>query len=113
GLMARVQADLSLLPAVIEETLRWETSVTMVSRVAAKDTEIGGCPVKAGSPVNVVTAAANHDPAHFERPDDFDIDRPPALHLAFGTGPHQCLGMHLARLELRAGLETILQGLPG
>ncbi len=112
GLMARVQSDFSLLPAVIEETLRWETSVTMVSRVAAKDTEVAGCPIAAGSPVNVVTAAANHDPGHFERPDDFDIDRPPALHLAFGTGPHQCLGMHLARLELRVGLETILANLP-
>jgi cytochrome P450 len=112
GLMARVQSDPSLLPAVIEETLRWETSVTMVSRIAASDTEIAGCPVAAGSPVNVVTAAANHDPGRFQHADEFDIDRPPALHLAFGTGPHQCLGMHLARLELRVGLETILAQLP-
>lgn len=110
--MGRVQADFSLLPAVIEETLRWETSVTTVSRVATRDTEVGGCPIHAGAPVNVITSAANHDPKRFEHADDFDIDRPPALHLAFGTGPHQCLGMHLARLELKVGLETILTGLP-
>jgi cytochrome P450 len=109
--MTRVQSDFSLLPAVIEETLRWETSVTTVSRVAARDTDVGGCPIKAGAPVNVVTSAANRDPKHFDHADDFDIDRPPALHLAFGTGPHQCLGMHLARLELKVGLETILTGL--
>ena len=107
-LMRRVQADHSLIPAVIEETLRWETSVTMVSRRATRDVEVGGCPIPAGAPVGVVTSAANHDPAHFERPTEFDIDRPPALHMAFGTGPHQCLGMHLARLELRTGLEIVL-----
>lgn len=106
--LARVYDDFDLIPAVIEETLRWETSVTMVSRVAAHDTEIAGCPVHAGASVGVVTGAANRDPEHFDRPDEWDIDRPPALHLAFGTGPHQCLGMHLARLELSAGLEEIL-----
>ncbi len=110
--LQRVQADLSLLPQVIEETLRWETSVTMVSRIATRDTEVAGCPIGAGSPVGVVTGAANRDPAHFDRADEFDIDRPPALHMAFGTGPHQCLGMHLARLELTAGLEAILGRLP-
>jgi cytochrome P450 len=106
--MTRVANDFSLIPAVIEETLRWETSVTMVSRVATIDTEVAGCPIPAGSPVSVVTSSANHDERHFERAGEFDIDRPPALHMAFGTGPHQCLGMHLARLELRAGLEEIL-----
>lgn len=109
--LARVYDDFDLIPAVIEETLRWETSVTMVSRVAAHDTEIAGCPVHAGASVGVVTGAANRDPEHFDRPDEWDIDRPPALHLAFGTGPHQCLGMHLARLELSAGLEEILRRL--
>jgi cytochrome P450 len=110
--MVRVQADHSLIPAVIEETLRWETSVTMVSRVATRDTEVGGCPIHAGESVGVVTGAANHDGSRFDRPEEFDIDRPPSLHLAFGTGPHQCLGMHLARLELNAAIEVILSGLP-
>ncbi len=111
-IMERVQADASLIPAVIEETLRWESSVTMVSRRATTDTEIAGCPIAAGSTVGVITGAANRDGSHFERPNEFDIARPPALHMAFGTGPHQCLGMHLARLELHAGLEIVLERLP-
>jgi cytochrome P450 len=111
--LAAVIADRELLPAVIEETLRWETSVTMVSRVATVDTEVAGCPIPAGSPVNVLTGSANHDASRFDDPEAWRIDRPPAQHLAFGTGPHQCLGMHLARLELRAGLDAILTGLPG
>src|SRR5882757_10459488 len=61
----QVMRDRSLMPEVIEETLRWETSVTMVSRVAAHDTEIAGCPVAAGSPISVVTGSANHDASRY------------------------------------------------
>lgn len=110
--LARVVADPGLLPEVIEETLRWETSVTMVSRVAAVDTEIAGCPIAAGSPVNVLTGSSDRDTARFDDADEWKLGRPQQHHLAFGTGPHQCLGMHLARLELRAGLEAILRRLP-
>jgi cytochrome P450 len=110
--MASVVADRSLVPAVIEETLRWETSVTQVSRVAAADTEVGGCPVEAGAPISVLTGSANHDEARYDAPDEWRIDRPAQHHLAFGTGQHQCLGMHLARLELRVGLDEILTRLP-
>jgi cytochrome P450 len=110
--MAKVVDDRSLLPAVIEETLRWETSVTQVSRVAAADAEIGGCPVEAGAPVSVVTGSANHDETRYDAPEEWRIDRPPQHHLAFGTGQHQCLGMHLARLELRVGLDEIVTRLP-
>jgi cytochrome P450 len=108
----RVRADRSLLPAVIEETLRWETSVTQVSRVAAVDAEIGGCPIPKGAAISVLTGSANHDEARYEHPEAFDLDRPVQNHLAFGTGQHQCLGMHLARLELRVGLDLILDRLP-
>ncbi len=110
--MGKVAADRSLIPAVIEETLRWETSVTQVSRVATADTEISGCPVEAGAPVSVLTASANHDEDRYDAPDEWRIDRPAQNHLAFGTGQHQCLGMHLARLELRVGLDEILTRLP-
>jgi cytochrome P450 len=110
--MARVVADRSLMPAVIEETLRWETSVTQVSRVAATDTEIAGCPVGAGAPVSVITGSANHDDDRYDAPEEWRIDRPPQNHVAFGTGQHQCLGMHLARMELRVGLDEILTRLP-
>lgn len=109
----RVRADEGLLPAVIEETLRWETSVTQVSRVATADTEVGGCPVPAGAAVSVITGSANHDDERYERAADFDLDRPAQNHMAFGTGQHQCLGMHLARLELRTGLARIIERLPG
>jgi cytochrome P450 len=110
--LERVRADRSLLPAVIEETLRWETSVTQVSRVAATDTEVRGCPIPKGAAIGVITGSANHDETRYDHADEFDIDRPVQNHLAFGTGQHQCLGMHLARLELRVGLDLILERLP-
>jgi cytochrome P450 len=110
--MERVRANRDLLPAVIEETLRWETSVTQVSRVTTTDTEIAGCPVPAGAAIAVLVGSADRDGARYEDPEDFELDRPAQNHLAFGTGPHQCLGMHLARLELRVGLDAILDGLP-
>jgi len=112
GLYDRVIADPSLLPAVIEETLRWETSVTQVSRVATRDTEISGCPIPAGSAIAVLVASANHDEARYPHSGDFDVDRPAQNHMTFGTGQHQCLGMHLARMELRVGLDAILARLP-
>jgi cytochrome P450 len=110
--LARVAADPGLVPAVIEETLRWETSVTIISRNATVDTEVAGCPIPAGASLMLMTSAANRDESYYERPDEFDVDRPLANHLYFGTGRHQCLGMHLARLELRIGLTAILDRLP-
>jgi cytochrome P450 len=110
--LAAVYADRGLLPDVIEETLRWETSVTMVSRVAVTDTEVAGCPIPAGSPVGVLTGSSNRDESRWDDAGTWRLGRAPQHHLAFGTGPHQCLGMHLARLELRAGLDAILTRLP-
>ncbi|MYA13828.1 MAG: cytochrome P450, partial [Acidimicrobiaceae bacterium] len=110
--MSRVLADRSLVPAAVEETLRWETSVTMVARRAAADTEIGGCPVPAGSSVSIINGSASHDEARWDDPGQWDLDRVPQQHMAFGTGPHQCLGMHLARMELEAGINAVLDRLP-
>jgi cytochrome P450 len=110
--MQRVLDDRSLLADVIEETLRWETSVTQVSRVATTDTEVAGCPITAGAPVGVITGSANRDESRWEDADEWRLGRPAQHHLAFGTGPHQCLGMHLARLELRIGLDVVLDRLP-
>ncbi|MGH8983486.1 MAG: cytochrome P450 [Acidimicrobiia bacterium] len=109
--MERVLADRELLGAAVEETLRWETSVTQVSRVTTREVEVAGCPIPAGASVGVVTGSADRDPSRYDDPDEWRLDRPTQHHLAFGTGPHQCLGMHLARLELRAGLNTILDRL--
>ncbi|MGH7292487.1 MAG: cytochrome P450, partial [Myxococcota bacterium] len=110
--LARVVADRDLIPAVIEETLRWETSVTVISRNAVADTEIAGCPIPKGSALMLMTSSANRDESHYPHSDEWDIDRPPENHLFFGTGRHQCLGMHLARLELRIGLTAVLDRLP-
>ena len=110
--MASVLADRSLVPAAVEETLRWETSVTMVARVATIDTEISGCPVPAGSSVSVINGSASHDEARWDDPGEWDLDREPQQHMAFGTGPHQCLGMHLARMELEVGINAVLDRLP-
>ena len=75
--LKEVYGNRDLIPDVIEETLRWETSVTMVSRVAARDTELAGCPIPAGSPVGVITASANHDETRWDDPDEWRLGRPP------------------------------------
>ncbi len=111
--LARVDGDRTLLDAVIEETLRWETSVTMVNRETACPVELGGVTIPAGVSVVCATGSANHDETRYDDPEAWDLDRPPAAHLAFGTGRHQCLGMHLARLELRVGLTAVLDRLRG
>lgn len=110
--LERVRADRTLITPLIEETLRWETAVTMVSRRATADTEVGGCPVAAGSPITIYNGSANHDEQRWDDPTTWDIDREPLAHLAFGTGAHQCLGMHLARVELDAGINAVLDRLP-
>jgi cytochrome P450 len=109
----RVRDDPSLLPAAIEETLRWDTSINLVNRVATRDAEVNGVACPAGTSMLMMLGAANRDDARFERPDEWDLDRAPAPHLAFGWGRHLCLGMHLARLELRVGIGAVLERLPG
>ncbi len=110
--MERVVADRDLVPALIEETLRWETPVAQVSRVATTDTDVAGCPIPAGGAVAVIVGSADREATRYDDGERFDIDRSVQTHLAFGTGPHQCLGMHLARLELRVGLDVVLERLP-
>jgi cytochrome P450 len=112
GAYEEVLADRSLVHHVIEETLRVESSVTMVNREPVHDVELAGTPIPAGSSVVLLTGSANHDAAHWDDADAWDIHRPPKHHISFGTGRHQCLGMHLARLELRVGLDAVLDRLP-
>jgi len=113
AVLERVRRDRSLLTKAIEETLRWETSITMVTRVAKRDTEVGGCPIAVGTIVSMLIGSANRDEQHYEHGEEWDIDRPgDSSHLAFGWGRHLCLGIHLARLELRVGLTAILDRLP-
>ncbi|HEX7094577.1 MAG TPA: cytochrome P450 [Acidimicrobiales bacterium] len=108
-----LRADPSLVPQAVEEGLRWEAPLMSFGRIATVDTEIEGYPIAAGTTVNLCIHTANRDPSRWERPDEFDIFRPPQPHLAFGTGNHTCLGIHFARMELRVALELILEKLPG
>ena len=108
----RVRADRSLVPWAIEETLRWETSIVMLSRETTRPTEVRGVPMPAGALVSVVIGSANRDEEHYERPDAYDLDRRADDHLAFGFGRHHCLGYHLARTEVRVALSLILDRFP-
>jgi len=110
---ARVKADRSLLPGIVEEAIRWTTPVQHFMRTAAADTEIAGQPIAAGDWLMLNYVAANHDPAQFDDPRKFDAARSPNRHLAFGAGAHQCLGLHLARLEMRLLFEALLDRLEG
>jgi cytochrome P450 len=105
-------SDPSLIPAAIEELLRWETPVMGVARSAVVDTEIGGCPVRAGDQVMVMLGAANTDDAEFGDADVVRFDRETNRHLAFGGGVHRCLGSHLARAELRVALREWHRRIP-
>ena len=105
---ARVKADRSLLPGIVEEAIRWTTPVQHFMRMSAHDTEIAGVPIAAGDWLMINYVAANHDPAVFADPRKFDAARSPNRHLAFGAGAHQCLGLHLARLEMRILFEVLL-----
>ena len=105
---ARVRADRSLLPGIVEEAIRWTSPVQHFMRTAAHDCELGGQRIAKGDWLMINYVAANHDPAHFPDPRRFDAARTPNRHLAFGAGAHQCLGLHLARLEMRILFEAIL-----
>jgi len=112
--LERLRAQPDAIPQVIEETLRWESSAPIIARVATRDTNIGGCPVSRGTRVSVSLGSANRDESAYPHAADWDpARRDDAPHFAFGWGRHVCLGMHLARLELRVGVESILSRLPG
>ena len=106
--LARVKADRSLLAGIVEEAIRWTTPVQHFMRMSAHDTQIAGVQIAAGDWLMINYVAANHDPAVFENPRKFDAARTPNRHLAFGAGAHQCLGLHLARLEMRILFEVLL-----
>jgi cytochrome P450 len=111
--LAAVRDDRTTLPAVVEECLRWETPVAMVMRIAARDTDVDGCPIPAGTPVTILTSSANRDERRWPDADEWRPNRAPLPNLAFGAGPHACLGVNLARAELHIGLGALLDRLPG
>jgi cytochrome P450 len=107
-----LRADRSLMAQAIEESIRWEGPLLITSRECARDTEIGGVAIPAGGMVVVNVGSANHDETRWENPDDFDIFRTPQPHIAFGHGVHMCLGMHLARMEMSAAVNRLLDRCP-
>jgi cytochrome P450 len=112
--LALVLADPGLAPAAIEESLRLEPAAAVVDRYATAGTRLGEAWIHPGDQVTVSIAGANRDPAIFGDPDVFDLRRAEAgRQLAFAHGPHFCLGAHLARLEARVAVETVLARLPG
>lgn len=107
--LAWLTADLpARLPAAREELLRYVSPVIYMRRTARRDVELGGQRIAAGDKVVMYFGAANRDPAAIERPDALDLSREETAHLAFGNGPHVCLGQHIARVEIDAMLEEVL-----
>jgi cytochrome P450 len=101
-----------LIPAACEEFLRLFAPVQLQPRTVTRDVEFAGHQMHAGDYVFIAHAAANRDPAVYSSPGEFQLNREPARHVAFGLGVHRCIGAHLARLEFRLALESILRRLP-
>lgn len=112
--MAWLMADLpARLPSAREELLRWTSPVIYMRRTARKDVELAGETIRQGDKVVMYFGAANRDPAAFDRPETLDLSRPENPHIAFGTGPHGCLGQHIARIEIDAMLAEVLTRMTG
>jgi cytochrome P450 PksS len=111
--LERLRRDPSLLPAAVEELLRFTSPVELATeRYAREPVEVAGATIPAGDLVLAVLGSANRDPRHFDRPDELDLARAPNRHLAFGQGAHYCLGAPLARLEGQIAFATLLRRLP-
>jgi cytochrome P450 len=110
--LERARHEPGALEAAIDESLRLEPAAAVIDRYATDDIELGGAAISRGDLVRLSLAAANRDPAVFENPDLFELDRANRRHVAFAQGPHVCVGLHLARLEARAALAELLDRLP-
>jgi len=109
----RLVADPKLIPAAVEEILRFESPVPASVRYAQDEIDLGdGLVIHSGEPIHAVWAAANVDPSVFPNPLEVDFDRGRTNHIVFASGTHRCLGSHLARMELRVAVEELLTRLP-
>ncbi|HEX5116806.1 MAG TPA: cytochrome P450 [Pseudonocardiaceae bacterium] len=109
----RLRREPALIPAAIDEMLRYDSPVQLTSRIATEDVEVGDTVIAAGRPVIAFIGGANRDPVVFEQPDRFRIDRPgPGRHLCFSLGVHHCLGAALAQLEARIAIEELTRRYP-
>lgn len=107
-----LRARPELVPAAVDEMLRYDAPFQMNLRYVTEDVEIGGQTLRAGDLIRQALGSANRDPARFDHPDDFRIERPPARHLSFGLGPHFCPGAPLARLQAQIAVGSIVRRLP-
>jgi cytochrome P450 family 142 subfamily A polypeptide 1 len=105
-------ADRTLLTSAVEEMLRWVTPIKNMARIATRTTDFHGTEIREGDQLLLLYPSANRDESHFDDPFRFDISRTPNDHVAFGFGPHFCLGSSLARLETRVMFEQLLERLP-
>jgi cytochrome P450 family 142 subfamily A polypeptide 1 len=108
----RLRADRSGVPAAVEESLRWVTPIKNMARTATRDVELRGKQIREGDTLLLLYPSANRDEDQFPDPFRFDATRSPNEHVAFGFGPHFCLGAALARLELEVAFNTLLDRLP-
>jgi cytochrome P450 len=106
--LAKLKANPELIPQAIEEMIRWVTPVKHFMRTATEDCDVGGQAIKAGDALALFYWSANRDAAVFDDPFAFKVDRTPNAQIAFGHGVHMCLGLHLARMELRALFAELL-----
>ena len=108
----RLQDNPALMPAAIEEFLRYDSPIQATDRVATEDCEIDGARIRKGQLVGLILGAANRDPERFADPDRLDVGRADNDHLAFSHGTHFCLGASLARVEAQITLSALLQHFP-
>ena len=109
--LAALRDDRSLMTQAVEEAIRWESPLLITSRDSTVESEVAGTVIPAGCQVVAHVGSANHDDARWEDPEVFDIFREQKPHAAFGFGPHMCLGMHLARMEMRVAVGAVLDRL--
>ncbi len=112
GLLDELRANRSLIPAAVEETLRWEGPVVTTTRETTRDVVLDGVPLPAGAHLDICLGGANRDPAKFADPARFDLHRPRRQHFGFASGIHNCIGQQLARLEIVKGVEALLDNFP-
>ena len=110
--LAKLRADPTLINNAVEEILRYEPPIDITGRIASRDMEVGGCPVKATQVMTLSLRGANRDPDAFPDPDRFDISRKRSAHMAFGGGAHICIGAPLARLEAQVAIPRLLARFP-
>ena len=110
--LEKLRSRPELMPNAVEEMLRFDPPVTATGRIAPRDVEIGGIPVRKGESINILLSAANRDPEIYPEPDRFDIERADTHHHSFGGGHHLCMGAHLARAEAQEAIGALLTRCP-